>query len=128
MSDKIIKSSILSQLLGFTFLGTFISIVDHGFNKIFIIFLFSLITLSLMFYFFEFKPIVTKYKNSSEDINLLYQPVIFFLPSQNYRIIISLICLSFYFNIFSLYIVKKFLLIYGIVCFLLFIIERFFKK
>ena len=40
-NKKITKSSILSQLVGFTFIGTFASIYDTGLTQISLIFLFS---------------------------------------------------------------------------------------
>ena len=99
MSNKqIIKSSILSQLVGYTFLGSIALIIDSGLSQISIIFLVSFIICIILLYLFEIKPTINQYKNSSEDINISYQPIAILIPSFHYQLLIGLLCISIYFT------------------------------
>ena len=129
MSKKqIIKSSILSQLVGYTFLGSIALIIDSGLSQISIIFLVSFIICIILLYLFEIKPTINQYKNSSEDINISYQPIAILIPSFHYQLLIGLLCISIYFHLFNIELLQNFFLFYGIICLLLFLKNQFSTK
>ena len=127
---QINKTSILSQLLGYTFLGTIILIIDKGLNQISLFFLISFIVCIILAYIFDIRPTIEKYKDSKEDVdaNITYQPIILFFPSHQYQLLIGMLCISLYCNLFNIALLKNFFLIYGIICLGSFLKNQFFKK
>ena len=129
MSNKqIIKSSILSQLVGYTFLGSIALIIDSGLSQISLIFLVSFVICIILLYLFEIRPTINQYKDSSEDVNISYQPIAMLVPSFHNQLLLGLLCISIYFHLFSTELLQNFFLFYGIICLLLFLKNQFIKK
>ena len=129
MSNKqIIKSSILSQLVGYTFLGSIALIIDSGLTQLSLIFLVSFIICIILLYLFEIRPTLNQYKDSTEHVNISYQPITMFVPSFHYQLLIGLLCISIYFHLFNSELLEIFFLFYGIICLLLFLKNKIIKK
>ena len=126
---QINKSSILSQLVGYTFLGTIILIIDKGLSLITLYFFISFIVCIILLYIFDIRPTIEKYRDSDDvDANINYQPIILFFPSHQYQLLIGLLCISLYYNLFNIELLKNFFLIYGILCLASFLKNQFIKK
>ena len=127
---QINKSSVLSQLVGYTFLGTIILIIDKGLSLTTLYFFISFIVCIILLYIFDIRPTIEKYKNSKDDVdaNITYQPIILFFPSHQYQLLIGLLFISLYYNLFNIELLKNFFLIYGILCLILFLKNQLIKK
>ena len=129
MSNKqISKSSILSQLVGYTFLASIALIIDSGLTQLSLFFLVSFVICIILLYLFEIRPTINEYKDSPEDVNITYQPIAMFVPSFHYQLLIGLLCISIYFHLFNTELLQNFFLFYGIICLLMFLKNQFFKK
>ena len=128
MSNKKNKSSILSQLVGFTFLVTFASIIDAGLNQKSILFIFLFFICLILLYILEIRPTINRYKNSKEDIELSYQPISILIPSFENQLLIGLLCISIHYDLISIIFLKKFLLFYGLFCIIMFFKNQLTKK
>ena len=126
--QQINKSSVLSQLVGYTFLGTIILIIDKGLSLTTLYFFISFIVCIILLYIFDIRPTIEKYKDDDVDANIKYQPIILFFPSHQYQLLIGLLCISLYYNLFNIELLKNFFLIYGILCLGSFIKNQFIKK
>ena len=127
---EINKSSVLSQIVGYTFLGTIILIFDKGLSLVTLYFFISFIVCIILTYIYDIRPTIEKYKDSDDDVdaNINYQPIILFFPSHQYQLLIGLLCISLYFNLFNIELLKNFFLIYGILCLGSFLKNQFIKK